>query len=80
MELDTKMKQKICEWKESQPNLWHYTGIYLEGLCKAMNKPKDNTCTSQGLNPLPSEYKLGMITASAKLLSLMSCDFLRILQ
>jgi len=77
---DTKMKWKRCDWKESWPNLWHYTGIYLEGLCKVMNNPKDNTCTSQALNPLPSGYKLGMITASAKLLSLMSCDFLDILQ
>jgi len=59
---DTKMKWKRCEW-ESRPNFWHYTGIYLEGLCKVMNKPKDNTCTSQALNPLPSGYKLGTITA-----------------
>lgn len=80
MELaDTKMKWKRCEWKESRPNLWHYTGIYL-GLYKAMNKAKDNTHTSQALNPLCSGYKLGTITASAKLLSLMSCDFLDILQ
>jgi hypothetical protein len=77
---DTKMKWRRCKLKESWPNLWHYTGIYLEGLCKAMNKPKDNTCTSQALNPLPSGYKLGMITASANLLSLTSCDFLDILQ
>jgi len=59
--------------------LWHYTGIYLEGLCKAMNKPQDNTCTSQALNSLPSGYKLGTITTSAKLLSLMSCDLLDII-